>query len=196
MRITLASAALAAVSFGVWDVLDGALGRGLLGQIVSLGAASALGGLVYVGAAKLLRIAELEQVMRAAAPRLTDARPRRATCWASPRSPCSSASPRSAAPRCARACCPSFAGAPAHLATAVLALALLIWVAEILGTFGLFEPVPYLARRRGCGRLGMRSSCPRVARGWGVAGRLAPAAPPVRAEDRTRRPGPATLLEP
>ncbi|HEX6688599.1 MAG TPA: hypothetical protein VF085_08045, partial [Solirubrobacterales bacterium] len=39
---------------------------------------------------------------------------------------------------------PNFSGAPAHLGTAVLALALLIWVAEILGSFGLFEPVPYL----------------------------------------------------
>jgi hypothetical protein len=35
-------------------------------------------------------------------------------------------------------------GAPAHLATSVLALALLIWVAEILGTVSLFKPVPYL----------------------------------------------------
>ena len=55
---------LAAVSFGVWDVLDGALGRGLGGQIVSLGAALALGGLAYLGAAKLLRIAELDQIVR------------------------------------------------------------------------------------------------------------------------------------
>jgi putative peptidoglycan lipid II flippase len=64
IRISVAAAALAAVSFGVWDVLDSALGRGLLGQIVSLGTGLALGGLVYVGAAKLLRVAELEQVMR------------------------------------------------------------------------------------------------------------------------------------
>jgi len=64
LRIALASAALAVISLGVWDLLDSALGRGLLGQIVSLGTALALGGLVYVGAAKLLRIAELEQVMR------------------------------------------------------------------------------------------------------------------------------------
>ena len=64
IRISLAAAALAAVSFGVWDVLDGALGRGLAGQIVSLGTALALGGLVYIGAAKLLRIAELEQITR------------------------------------------------------------------------------------------------------------------------------------
>jgi hypothetical protein len=39
---------------------------------------------------------------------------------------------------------PSFNGAPAHLATAVVAFALLIWTAELLGSFGLFEPVPYL----------------------------------------------------
>ncbi len=63
-RIVLASAALAAVAFGVWDVLDDALGRGLGGQIASLGTALALGGLVYLLAARLLRIAELEQITR------------------------------------------------------------------------------------------------------------------------------------
>jgi hypothetical protein len=39
---------------------------------------------------------------------------------------------------------PRFEGAPAGLATAVLALALLIWPAELLGSFGAFEAVPYL----------------------------------------------------
>src|SRR5260221_4532408 len=39
---------------------------------------------------------------------------------------------------------PSFMGAPAHLATGVIAFAFLIWVAEIVGSFGLFEAVPYL----------------------------------------------------
>jgi len=39
---------------------------------------------------------------------------------------------------------PTFAGAPAHLASAVIALALLIWTAEILGSFGFFAPVAYL----------------------------------------------------
>ena len=63
-RITIASAALAAVSYGVWHVLDPALGRGLGGQIVSLGGGLAAGGLIYLGAAKLLRIAELEQIVR------------------------------------------------------------------------------------------------------------------------------------
>lgn len=64
IKITIAAAALAAVSFVVWDMLDNTLGRGLFGQIVSLGAGLGLGGLVYLGMAKLLRIAELEQIMR------------------------------------------------------------------------------------------------------------------------------------
>jgi putative peptidoglycan lipid II flippase len=63
-RITIASAALAAVGWVVWDLLDEALGRGLVGQIVSLGAGLAAGGLVYVAVAKLLRVAELEQITR------------------------------------------------------------------------------------------------------------------------------------
>jgi hypothetical protein len=37
-----------------------------------------------------------------------------------------------------------FEGVPAHLATAVLALAILILGAELLGSFGWLEPVPYL----------------------------------------------------
>ncbi|HEU4737073.1 MAG TPA: murein biosynthesis integral membrane protein MurJ [Solirubrobacterales bacterium] len=64
IRITIAAAALAAVSYGVWDLLDSALGRGLAGQVVSLGAGLGLGGLAYLAAAKLLRIAELEQITR------------------------------------------------------------------------------------------------------------------------------------
>jgi putative peptidoglycan lipid II flippase len=63
-KITIAAAALAAVSFGVWDLLDNALGRGLGGQIVSLGAGLGLGGLTYLGLARLLRIAELDQILR------------------------------------------------------------------------------------------------------------------------------------
>jgi hypothetical protein len=39
---------------------------------------------------------------------------------------------------------PRFEDAPALLASAVLALALLIWSAELLGSFGAWEPVPYL----------------------------------------------------
>src|SRR6478609_3447525 len=56
---------------------------------------------------------------------------------------------------------PRFRGAPAHLATAVIGLALLIWVAEILGTFSLLEPVPYLFGVAALGlglRLGIREA--------------------------------------
>ena len=56
---------------------------------------------------------------------------------------------------------PRFEGAPAHLATAVLALALLIWAAELLGTFGAFEPVPYLLLVAVVG-LGLWRFAPRV----------------------------------
>jgi putative peptidoglycan lipid II flippase len=63
-RIALASAALAGSGWVVWDALDSVLGRGLVGQIVSLGGALLVGGAVYLGAARLLRIAELEQIMR------------------------------------------------------------------------------------------------------------------------------------
>ena len=63
-KITIAAAALAGVGWVVWDVLDQALGRGLVGQIVSLGTGLAAGGIVYVAVAKLLRVAELEQMSR------------------------------------------------------------------------------------------------------------------------------------
>ena len=64
LRITVASAGLAGVGYGVWVLLDQALGRGLIAQIVSLGSGLAAGGLVYLALAKLLRIAELEQITR------------------------------------------------------------------------------------------------------------------------------------
>jgi putative peptidoglycan lipid II flippase len=64
LRITIAAAALAGVGWLVWDVLDQALGRGLGGQIASLGAGLGAGGLVYVAVARLLRLEELEQMTR------------------------------------------------------------------------------------------------------------------------------------
>jgi putative peptidoglycan lipid II flippase len=61
-RILLASAALAAVSYEVWNVLDDALGRGLGGQIASLGVGLAVGGLVYAAAITALRIPEAARI--------------------------------------------------------------------------------------------------------------------------------------
>jgi hypothetical protein len=58
---------------------------------------------------------------------------------------------------------PAFSGAPAHLASGVIALALLIWTAELLGSLGLFEPMPYLAAVALAG-LGFRLG---LGGGWG-----------------------------
>jgi hypothetical protein len=55
---------------------------------------------------------------------------------------------------------PRFEGAPAHLASAVIALALLVWGAELLGSFGLFDPVPYLILVAAVG-IGLRKFVPR-----------------------------------
>jgi hypothetical protein len=59
---------------------------------------------------------------------------------------------------------PNFEGAPAHLATAVISLALLIWSAELLGSFGALDPLPYLALVGALG-VGLWTILPRVT--WG-----------------------------
>ena len=56
---------------------------------------------------------------------------------------------------------PRFEGAPAHLASAVISLALLIWAAELLGTFGWLDPVPYLVLVAAAG-LGLWKFAPRL----------------------------------
>ncbi|HEX6228294.1 MAG TPA: hypothetical protein VFZ41_02405 [Solirubrobacterales bacterium] len=66
---------------------------------------------------------------------------------------------------------PTLSGLPSHLATAVLALALLIWVAELLGTFGAFEPLPYVVAV-GVVCVSIATLLPRVA--WGMGGRGRP----------------------
>jgi putative peptidoglycan lipid II flippase len=69
-QMTAAAALLAAVSYGTWKALDEALGRGLFGQIVSVGTALTLGALVYASTVHLLRIPEARQIERLLAGRL------------------------------------------------------------------------------------------------------------------------------
>jgi putative peptidoglycan lipid II flippase len=63
-RILVASALLAGVSYLVWYVLDRLLGRSLGAQIVSVGAAAAIGGFVYARAVLAMRVPEAQQVSR------------------------------------------------------------------------------------------------------------------------------------
>jgi putative peptidoglycan lipid II flippase len=63
-RIGVAAAALAGASYGVWYVLDQALGRGLAAQIVSLSAGLGTGAAVYAVAVTALRIPEAQQIWR------------------------------------------------------------------------------------------------------------------------------------
>jgi putative peptidoglycan lipid II flippase len=65
-----ASALLGGVAYGVWHVLDATLGRGLLGQLASVGAALTVGALVYASIVHLLRIPEARQIERLLAGRL------------------------------------------------------------------------------------------------------------------------------
>jgi putative peptidoglycan lipid II flippase len=64
LRMAVAAAALAAVSWGIWDLLDQALGRSVSAQIVSLSVALAAGLAIYLAAARALRIGELDQILR------------------------------------------------------------------------------------------------------------------------------------
>ncbi len=63
-RIALASALLAGVSWVVWYLLDGLLGRSLPAQVVSVGAAAAAGLWLYMRAVLAMRVPEAHQVSR------------------------------------------------------------------------------------------------------------------------------------
>ena len=63
-RILLASALLAGVSWAVWFALDSLLGRSLVAQIVSVGAAGLAGLLVYMRAVLRMHVPEAQQVNR------------------------------------------------------------------------------------------------------------------------------------
>ncbi len=63
LRITAASIVLGAVSFGVWWAVDEAVGRSFGGQLLSVVAAVAAGGIAYMISARLLGIRELEALL-------------------------------------------------------------------------------------------------------------------------------------
>jgi putative peptidoglycan lipid II flippase len=63
LLVSVASALLAVVSYGVWRVLDEVLGRSFAGQLASLGTALVVGGLAYLAAARVLRVRELAALL-------------------------------------------------------------------------------------------------------------------------------------
>jgi putative peptidoglycan lipid II flippase len=63
VRIAAAAGALAIVSYGMWRVLDEVLGRAFPAQVLSVGAAIALGGIVYLAACRALGVREIETLL-------------------------------------------------------------------------------------------------------------------------------------
>jgi putative peptidoglycan lipid II flippase len=61
-RITVAAALLAGVAWVVWHLLDSLIGQSLAAQIVSVCAAAAAGGFIYMRAVLAMRIPEARQV--------------------------------------------------------------------------------------------------------------------------------------
>jgi putative peptidoglycan lipid II flippase len=62
IRILIASALLAGVSWGVWKLIDTLIGASLPAEILSVGAAAAAGLAIYVRAVLIMRIPEAHQV--------------------------------------------------------------------------------------------------------------------------------------
>jgi putative peptidoglycan lipid II flippase len=59
VRISIASAVVAGISFGIWYGLDQALGRSFFGQLVSVGVALVVGTVAYLVACRALKVREL-----------------------------------------------------------------------------------------------------------------------------------------
>jgi hypothetical protein len=62
-RIAGASIVLGAVAYGTWWALDEALGDGLAGQVIAVGAALAVGAAAYLGACRVIRVRELDTLL-------------------------------------------------------------------------------------------------------------------------------------
>jgi putative peptidoglycan lipid II flippase len=61
--VTIASAALGGVAYGLWYVLDGALGRSFPAQLLSLVVALGVGGAVYLAVCRALRVQEMTALL-------------------------------------------------------------------------------------------------------------------------------------
>jgi putative peptidoglycan lipid II flippase len=69
-RIIMASAVLGVVTYGSWYVLDQALGRSLLAQLISVGGAITLGTVAYAAVLLAMRVPEARQIRDLFAQRL------------------------------------------------------------------------------------------------------------------------------
>jgi putative peptidoglycan lipid II flippase len=63
IRVTIASAVVAGISYGCWSGLDEALGRAFWAQLVSVGAALAAATAVYLGACRALGVREMDTLL-------------------------------------------------------------------------------------------------------------------------------------
>ena len=64
VRIGLGAVVLAGVTWGVWSLLDSALGTGIGAQIVSVGGGLLLGAAAYLAVVLALRVPEAQQIVR------------------------------------------------------------------------------------------------------------------------------------
>jgi putative peptidoglycan lipid II flippase len=64
IRMLIAGAALGGISFGLWTLLDHALGSTFAAQLVAVGSAIAVGAAAYAGLVVLLGVPESRQVGR------------------------------------------------------------------------------------------------------------------------------------
>ncbi len=63
IKVLIASAILGVVAYGTWYLLDQALGRSLLAQLISVGGAITLGSVVYAGVVLAMRVPEARQIV-------------------------------------------------------------------------------------------------------------------------------------
>jgi hypothetical protein len=74
VRILVAAAALALVTYGLWSGLDSLLGRSLPAQVIAVGVSLTAGIVVYGAAVLALRVKEADQIRELVRARLRQAR--------------------------------------------------------------------------------------------------------------------------